>query len=149
MSKLRTRLRDTTRRRPDAIGFAASRGPSHQPRQILIIAEVADEAATRAAIAAGADAILFTGTVAGPPTAIAPIIAAAAPAPVGARIAAATAADTAALATAGADFLLCGDEHTAAAALLDNRLGYILAATDTSDDGLRLLRPLLLDAVAL
>jgi hypothetical protein len=145
LSKLRNRLRDATRRRPDAIGFAAARGSTAHPRQVLVIVEVADEPAAAAAIAAGADALVFTGA----PAAVAPIVAAAGSAPVGVRIGAATAADTAALATTGADFLVCGDEQTSAAALLDHRLGYVLAAADRSDDGLRLLRPLLLDAVAL
>jgi len=144
MSKLRDRIRDMSRRRPTALGFAIVRGAERSPRQVLVLAEVWDASAASTAVAAGCDALIYGGSL----DSLADVVAAADGRPVGARVEAATAADTAAIATAGADFLVFDDQRTDAGALVDTRLGYVAVATDVTDDAaLRLLRPLDLDAV--
>lgn len=144
MSKLRDRIRDTGRRRSGGFGFTAVRAAERSPRQFLVLAEVRDESGAKVAAEAGVDALLY----AGPPEGAATIVAAAAGRLVGARVDAATAEVAGELAEAGVDFLACVDETTEAAALLDERLGYVLRLDDlTDDDALRLLRPLNLDAV--
>jgi hypothetical protein len=155
MSKLRDRIRDIARRRPAAIGFATTRTSETRSRQLLVIAEADDAATTSRAAAAGADAIIFTGALDRLPDSIAN----AGKAVVGARVDAATAQDAAALSAAGGDFLVCTDEHAEAAAMLDQKLGYVLIAPvpiapalqtpSTDDDALRLLRPLDLDGLIL
>jgi len=155
MSKLRDRIRDIARRRPAAIGFATSRASETRSRQLLVIAEADDAGTTGRAAAAGADAIVFTGSL----DRLSDIVANAGTAIVGARVDSATAQDAAALSAAGGDFLVCTDEHTEAAAMLDQKLGYVLIAPvpiapalqapATHDDALRLLRPLDLDGLML
>jgi hypothetical protein len=153
MSKLRDRIRDLARRRPAALGFAPARASESRPRQLLVIAEAEDVASIGRAVGDGADAIIFTGTMEQLPhvrdslgTAV-----------LGVRIDSATAQDSAAASEAGADFLVCSDEHSEAAALLDQKLGYVLMAPvpiapvlqgpQSDDDALRLLRPLDLDGL--
>ena len=61
MSKLRDRMREMSRRRTAAFGFAVARDAERVPRQVLVIAEVDSPAAASAAAEAGADALLYTG----------------------------------------------------------------------------------------
>jgi hypothetical protein len=122
---------------------------------LLVIAEADDVSSIGRAAADGADGIIFTGTLEQLPhvtdgigTAI-----------LGVRVDSATAQDAAAASAAGADFLVCSDEHTEAAALLDQKLGYVLVAPvpiapvlqgpHSDDDALRLLRPLDLDGLVI
>ena len=147
MSKLRERIRTALRPRPAPLGFGAHDRGREVSRNLVVLAEVADPAAATAA--ASADALLYSGDSAG----VAAVIEAAADLPLGARIPAATAADAAALLAAGADFLLFDDAETEAAALLGPDLGYVallgdgLAAATATEDQLRLLQPLDLDAI--
>jgi hypothetical protein len=153
MSRLRDRIRDIARRRPQPLGFAAVRGNEARTRQLLVIAEADDSATTARAAAAGADAVIFTGSL----DRLADSVGQAGSAVIGARVDSATAEDAAALSSAGGDFLVCGDEHTEAAAMLDQKLGYVLVAPvplapalqtpHTDEDALRLLRPLDLDGL--
>src|SRR5579863_6844169 len=104
MSKLRERIRDLSRRRPAAFGFAAMRDPAQTAlsRQLLVVADVEDVAGTQLAAAAGADAVIY----AGPLDRLTEVIAAAGRAIVGAHVDAATKEDAAAIVAAGADFLV-------------------------------------------
>ena len=142
MSKLRDRIQDMTRRHAAGFGFAATRGADRSPRQMLVAADVRDAAAAAAAAAAGADVLLHTG----PADALAEVVRAAAACVVGFAAEAATAADTAVVIEAGGHFLAFDDQRTDAAALLNQRLGYVAMVQAEEDAGLRLLRPLDLDA---
>lgn len=144
MSKFRDRIRATAGRRGAPLGFGAPR--TEAAVRYLVVAALADSAeAARAAAAAGADAIVYTGPIAD----AAAIVQAAGGAPVGVRIEAATDDDARALATAGADFLLFDADRTAATALLGNELGHVLLLpVDATEEYLKLLAPLDLDAVA-
>lgn len=145
MSKLRERLRDTSRRQRGSMGFARA-SPEAGSSHVLVIAEVADIAAASAAIEAGAGALLFTGDAAS----IGAIVEAARETPVGIRLKGATADGTKVVAEAKGDFLLFDDGATAADALLERRLGGVLALEDGADEErLRMIAPLRLDAILL
>ena len=147
MSKLRDRLRDTARRKRGGLGFAPA--AASESAQLLVLAEVAGEDAARAAVAAGAGALIFTGDDAG----LADAVRAAGDTPLGHRLEAATADDAAAAAEAGADFFLFDDGRSAADALLERRLGRVLLLdavdADPDEERLRMLAPLALDAILL
>ncbi len=145
MSKLRDRMRDVSRRRPATFGFAPTRAAADaKPRQLLVLAEAATPAEVTAAHTAGADAIVYTG----PLTALTEAKAAAATTILGVRIHAATPEDTKTITEAGADFLVYADDQTHAAALLEQKLGYLTIAPTPHDDAtLRLFRALDVDAV--
>lgn len=145
MSKFRDRIRATAGRRGAALGFGALRTEAAAVRYLVVAAQTDSADATRTAIAAGADVIVYTGAI----TAAADVVSAAGNAPVGVRIEAATAADTAALAAAGVDFVLFDADRTEATALLSNELGHVLLLpADATEEYLKLLAPLDLDAVA-
>lgn len=143
MSKLRDRIRETGRRRRGGFGFTPATqavGPAH----VLVLAEVTDADGARAAVEAGAGALLFSGD----PSALGSIVEAAGKMPVGVRLEAATRDATRAAADANADFLLFDDGQTAAEALLERRLGRVLLLEAAPDeDRLRSLAPLDLDAI--
>lgn len=143
MSKLRNRIRDLGRRRPAHFGFAPARAETPAPRQLLVIADVTNTAEAAAAVTGGADALLYAG---GTDT-LESVVAAAGTLPVGARLDAATTAGAEAARKAGADFLVFADDQSAAGAIRDPELGYVVLASDLSDDALRLLRGLDLDGV--
>lgn len=154
MSKLRDRIRDISRRRPQAFGFAAMRNTeATSSRQVLVVAEVDSPAAAGTAVAAGADVVAFTGAL----SHLAEVVSASGHAVVGARVDAATAQDVAAIREAGAHFLVCTDDETEAAALLDQNVGYVMVAplstptpafSDSDHDArLRSFRALDLDGV--
>lgn len=145
MSKLRDRIRRTFQRRPGPLGFAPRNREADEHRYVIVIAEVGDADAASAAAGAGADALLHSGGLDG----IEAVIEAAGELPVGARLEAAGGGDADALIEAGADFLVFDDSRTEAAALLRDELGHVglLADADASEDELRLLQPLDLDAL--
>ena len=145
MSKLRDRIRRTFQRRAAPIGFAPRGRGADAHRYLLVMAEVAGAAEAEAAAAAGADALLHRGGAEG----FAAVAAAAGGLPAGARAEAASAADADALIEAGADFLVFDDARTEAAALFREELGHVALLGDrgASDDELRLLQPLDLDAL--
>ena len=145
MSKLRDRIRRAFERRPAPLGFAARRPEQDSHRFVLVMAEVADAAAATTAVGAGVDAVLYSNGV----QSVAAIVEAAGELPVGARLEAATGDSTDALIDAAVDFLVFDDVQTEAAALLRDELGHVarIADLDASDDDLRLLQPLELDAI--
>jgi hypothetical protein len=143
MSKLRDRIRDMSRRRVAAFGFAAMRSEERAPRQLLVVAEVGDAAAASSAAEAGADVVLHGGAL----DALAGAAGAAGSAVVGQVLEAATAEEASAALEAGAHFIVFNDERTDAAALLNPKLGYVGMLEAEEDADLRLLRALDLDAV--
>lgn len=143
MSKLRERIREASQRRVRTLGFVRRAEEAEAP-QLLVMAEVTDADGARAAIEAGARALLFGGSVEG----AAAVVEASGGAPVGMRIDAATPEDSSALASAGVDFLVYDAERTAAETLLERKLGSVLVApAPGSDDELRRYGALGLDAV--
>ena len=145
MSKLRDRIRRTFQRRPGPLGFAPRSRQADEHRYVIVIAEIETADAASAAVEAGADALLHAAGRDG----IEAVVEAAGELPVGARLAAATAGDADALIEAGADFLVFDDARTEAAALLRDELGHVglLGDADASEEDLRLLQPLDLDAL--
>ena len=145
MSKLRDRIRRTFQRRPGPLGFAPRGRQADDHRYVIVIAEVGDADAASAAASAGVDALLHSEGSDG----IAAVIEAAGDLPVGARLEAASAGDADALIEAGADFLVFDDAQTEAAALLRDELGHVglLGDAGASEEELRLLQPLDLDAI--
>ncbi|MGE0228936.1 MAG: hypothetical protein AB7I38_09525 [Dehalococcoidia bacterium] len=141
MSKLRDRLRETTRRQANGFGFTAARSTDRAVRQVLLVAEVRDAAGAAAAVSAGADVLLHAGA----DESFGEVVSAAGGRVVGRRVDAATAADTKAAQEAGAHFLAFNDRDTEAAALLDHRMGYVALLGQEDEAELRLLRPLDLD----
>ena len=145
MSKLRDRIRRTFQRRPGPLGFAPRSRQADDHRYVIVIAEVGDADAASAAADAGVDALLHAGGL----EALEAVVEAGGDLPVGARLEAASAADADALIEAGADFLVFDDAQTEAAALLRDELGHVglLGDAAASEEELRLLQPLDLDAV--
>ena len=145
MSKLRDRIRRTFQRRPGLLGFALRSREADDHRYVIVIAEVGDADAASAAANAGVDALLHSEGSDG----IAAVIEAAGDLPVGARLEGASAGDADALIEAGADFLVFDDAQTEAAALLRDELGHVglLGDAAASEEELRLLQPLDLDAI--
>ena len=145
MSKLRNRIRDLGRRPTTTFGFSMTRSEAPAARQLLVVAEVSNAAEAAQAVTAGADALVYGGGS----DSLESVVAAAGTLPVGARLDAATTAGAAAARTAGADFLVFADDATAAGAIRDPELGYVVLAAGLTDDGLRLLRILDLDGVVI
>jgi hypothetical protein len=141
MSKFRTRLRQTTRAAGRSIGFAPTPTESHP--QLLIAAITDDPAAVPALIEAGAGAIVTTSL-----DALEILVTAAGDIPVGIRQDATTAEDAARIVAAGADFIAFDHTQTHAEALLEPDLGRVLLLErDISEDELRTLAPMQLDAI--
>lgn len=145
MSKLRDRIRETDRRRRGGFGFAPA-SAEQSGGYVLVLAEVEDATAAAVAVEAGADALLYRGEVDG----CAAVVEAAAGLPVGCRLEAATAEQTAAAAAAHADFFVFDDARASAEALLERGLGRVLLLRDAPDEErLRTLAPLDIDAILL
>ena len=145
MSKLRDRIRRTFQRRPGPLGFAPRTREADTHRYVIVIAEVDDADAASAAVAAGVDALLHSAGLEG----LEAVLEAGGDLPVGARLEAASGSNADALIEAGADFLVFDDAQTEAAALLRDELGHVglLGDAGASEDDLRLLQPLDLDAL--
>ena len=145
MSKLRDRIRRTFQPRTAPLGFGARARDDGAHSFVLVMAEVADASAASAAVGAGVDALLYSNGVDG----AAAIVEAAGELPVGARLQAASSDAAASMIEAGVDFLVFDTAQTEASALLREELGHValLADAAASDDDLRLLQPLELDAL--
>ncbi|MPZ99709.1 MAG: hypothetical protein GEU80_10310 [Dehalococcoidia bacterium] len=142
MSKLRTRIREIGRPGDGPLGFARLAGRDER-RHMLVMAQVSDGEAARAAIEAGADVLL-----AGSPSAVAAAVEAAGSRPVGVRLESGTAAEASTAVEAGADFLVFDDARTEARALSGHDAGRVLLLDDDrSEERLRSLAGLALDAV--
>ncbi len=143
MSKLRDRIREAGQRRTRAFGFVRREEGPATPR-VLVMAEVADATAARAAVEAGAGALLHVG----PRSSVGDTVQGASGTPVGMRIDGATREDTRALLEAGVDFLVFDVAQTVADALLERALGRVaVAPAEATDDELRRYGALDLDGV--
>lgn len=145
MSKLREQIQDTYQSHSAPLGFTSHSQGKDKQSFVLVLAEVSDTSAASTAVAAGVDALLYNNGQDSLPA----IVEAAGEIPVGARLAAATNDDITQMIKAGIDFLVFDVEQTEATALLNEELGHIAILTNanTSDDDLRLLQPLELDAL--
>jgi hypothetical protein len=145
MSKFHDQIHSTYQRRSAPLGFTSHSQANDEQSFVLVLAEVSDASAASTAVAAGVDALLYNNGQDDIPA----IIEAAGEIPVGTRLAAATNDDTKSMINEGIDFLVFDVEHTEATALLSEELGYvaILTNNDATDDDLRLLQPLELDAL--
>lgn len=143
MSKLRDRIREAGQRRTRAFGFVRREEGPETPR-IMVMAEVADASAAKAAVEAGAGALLHIGAR----SSVGDTVEVANGTPVGMRIDGATREDTQALLEAGADFVIFDAAQTFAEALLERKLGRVaVAPSEASDDELRRYGALDLDAI--
>jgi hypothetical protein len=143
MSKFRTRLRQTAQSaRGRSIGFAhAAASQTHS--QLLIVAITDNPAAVPALIEAGAGSIVTTSL-----DALEGLVEAAGDIPAGIRHDAITTEDAVRIIAAGADFIAFDHTQTHAEALLEPDLGRVLLLEhDISDDELRALAPMQLDAI--
>jgi len=143
MSKFRTRLRQTAQgARGRSIGFART-ASTETHSQLLIVASTDDPAAVPALIKAGAGSIITTSL-----DALEGLVEAAGKVPVGIRYDATTTIEAERIIAAGSDFIAFDHTQTQAEALLDPELGrVILVERDMSDDELRTLTAIQLDAV--
>ena len=143
MSKLRDRIRNVARRRRGGLGFAPAADASGGGH-VLVLAEVTDAAGARSASEAGAAALLYAGDH----SSVGAVVEAATGLPVGCRLEAATAEETATVAEVGADFFVLDDGRADAESLLERRLGRVLLLDrEPDEERLRMLASLDLDAV--
>ena len=147
MSKLGDRIRKAMRIEAPPIGFTAVR-PQKNP-QLLVAVQLdggdADKVAQ--AVEKGAGAIILKGAGADE---IRTALDAAGEVPLGAWPNRVDAESAKGLLEAGADFLVFNAESTPACALLDEKLGYVLALRSGEDENyLRVLESVQLDAVLL
>jgi len=137
MSKFRTRIRDIGRA-PGGMGFAAI-ARQERPRYMIVVAEAASADEANAALEAGADAVVFAGSVPGGfSTKVA----------IGVRIEDATRDEVTAARDAGADFFLFDDGRSHAAALAVEEIGSVLLlGADQDEQRLRSVSAIDLDAI--
>ncbi len=145
MSQLQKTIARIQRREGPAIGFG--RVPREQPRAMALLATVRDAAAARAALDAGADAVLFLAGsaalaadqlrgVAGPKVAA------------GVSLPVLSVADAEKLREAGCDFVISPLETTDSAAVDVEKMGHLVVASESVEDNvLRALGPLGLDGL--
>jgi len=137
MSKFRTRIRDIGHA-PGGMGFSAI-ARQERPRYVIVVAEASSADEARAAVEAGADAVVLVG---GMPSGLSLKV------PVGARIEDATKAEVVAARDAGADFFLFDDGRSHAAALTVDDIGSVLLlGADQDEQRLRSVSAIDLDAV--
>jgi len=146
MSKLGDRIRKTMRTEAAPIGFRAVR-PAKTPQ--LLAALLLDDADKLAqAVAAGAGVVILKDAKTEDLEATVQV---AGETPLGVWPQGIDAADTKALIAASVDFIVFEAESTPATALLEEKLGYVLALKDGADDDtyLRVLESVALDAILL
>ncbi|MGA2286514.1 MAG: hypothetical protein ABSG55_09630 [Dehalococcoidia bacterium] len=146
MSKLGDRIRKTMRTEAAPIGFRAVR-PAKTP-QLLTALLLEDADGVAQAVAAGAGAVILKDAKLED---VETAVKAADETPLGVWPKRIDAADTEALIAASADFVVFEAESTPATALLEEKLGYVLALKDGADDDtyLRVLESVALDAILL
>ncbi len=143
MSKLTDRIRRASKVEPAPLGFAAAAAKAPSPT-LLVVVRLGEADAGKIADAAskGADVVILEGSAEKLRNAKAT-----GDAIIGLKLDNPTRAEAAAAREAGADFLLI-EEDTAAETLLDEKLGFVIAASrDLEDTRLRLLGDLVLDAI--
>lgn len=143
MSEFSRRIRRAMRTEPAPMGFGAASRPPAPTMLVLAVARSADEAT--AAAKAGADAILVEGVAT---AALSGVCKQAQGTPCGARAEQADQKTVAAAREAGVDFLLVEPDRTAAAALLDREVGFVLdLREELTDVQLRTLDGMNIDAI--
>ncbi len=145
MSKLGDRIRKTMRTEAAPIGFRAVR-PAKTPSLLAaLLLDDGDKVAQ--AVAAGAGVVILKDARAED---VESALQAAGETPLGVWPQRMEAADTKALIAASVDFIVFEAESTPATALLEDKLGYVLALRDGEDDTyLRVLESVALDAILL
>jgi len=145
MSKLADRIRRASRVAPAPLGFTVAAAPVQQPTLLCLVRLHAHEAAKAAeAGAQGADAVIIDGL---DPDRAAEVAAKAQGLILGARASKLGRREAAALREAGVDFLVM-DQASAAEAMLEEGIGFVLAvAKEAEETTLRLLADLSLDAI--
>ncbi len=145
MSKLADRIRKASHTIPAPMGFAAAAAKAPTATLLTIVRLSANEAGKAAEAAEkGADLLVIDGA---DPGRLKEIAEKAPGIPVGARLQKGGRKDVAALREAGADFVVL-DGGAMADALLEERIGFVLApGGDTDDTTLRLLGDFSLDAL--
>lgn len=145
MSELQKKIARIMRREGPAIGFGAR--TRETPRAMLLAATASNEATARAAVEAGADAVILKGDSA---SALVKTIGALTKDKITTGVWMATLDEPGAdaLAGAGCDFVISTLDGTASAAVNTERMGQLLVASETFDDTtLRSLGPLGLDGL--
>lgn len=147
MSKLADRIRKTMRTEPAPIGFRAVR-PAKTPQMLVaVLLDRADDAGIMRAVENGAGVVVVKGVK---PQDAAAAVKAAGEAACGIWPNDISPDSGTVLKEASADFLVFDAEATPAAALLEDKLGYVLTLNDAADDTyLRVLESVALDAVLL
>lgn len=147
MSKLGDRIRKTMRSEPAAIGFRAVRPAKNPSLLVTVLLDESDRGKVAEAAEKGAGAIVLRGAK---PDAVKAAVETAGEVPLGVWPSEVDVKDAAAFIEAGADFLAFDAASTPAAALLEDKLGYVLVLKDAEDDTyLRVLESLALDAILL
>jgi len=146
MSKLADRIRKAARPEPAPLGFGAHAARATRS-SLLVIARLSSGDAGKAEEASkkGADVVIVDGADAGKAR---DTVAKAPGLTVGIRPNTADRKSVAALRDAGADFVVLDAESTAAEAMLEEKIGFVLDHRGDGDDtGLRLLGEVGLDAI--
>jgi len=147
MSKLGDRIRKTMRMEPAPIGFRAVRPEKNPPLLVVALLDGDDPGKVAEAVEKGAGAVVLKGAK---PDDVKEASGGAGEVPCGAWPKEVDAKAVAALAEAGADFLVFDAESTPANSLLEEKLGYVLALKDGQDDTyLRVLESVALDGILL
>lgn len=165
MSRLGDKIRKALRLEAAPIGFRAAAGRRAPPLLVVLRLDSTDAAEVAAAVEKGADALLFRlpeghrigffarakreeGALAEAAESARKAVEAAGDAPCGVWQEEIDREGVAALVEAGIDFFVFGAEKTPAAALLENKAGYVLAlGAEMRDSQLRAIESLPLDAV--
>lgn len=146
MSQLQKKMQKLQRREGASMGFGAA--VREQPRAMLLLARAADESQAKAALEAGADAVVIYAEA---PRAVAILDSLSGHrACAGVLTLSLDEASAAALAGAGCDFVISGLEGTESVAVDTDRMGHVLIAREAMEDNtLRAIAPLGLDALYL
>jgi hypothetical protein len=147
MSKLGDRIRKTMRIEAAPIGFRAVRPQKNPQLLVAVQLDSGDGDSVRQAVEKGVGAIVLKGAKAGD---VKEASQAAGEVPLGAWPQNLDAGGSAAFVEAGVDFVVFDAERTPASALLEDKLGYVLALRSGQDENyLRVLESVVLDAVLL
>lgn len=144
MSQLQKKMQKLQRREGPSMGFGAA--VREQPRAMLLIALTANPAEAKAALEAGADAVVIRAEAAKAVAALDSL--AEKHTIVGVLSQALDEKSAAALAKAGCDFVISSLENTESVAVDTERMGHVLIASEGMEDNtLRAIAPLGLDAL--
>ncbi len=139
MSKLSDKIRSAARSEPQPLGFGAAKVAVVST--MVLAAAASNAGAAAELVRRGADVVILGPASAGSGTDVSGAIA-------GARIGGKSAGEAAEYRAGGFDFVIFDPNTATATALLDEKIGYVLALpTDLSDNELRTLESFQLDAI--